>query len=95
VKLLGEWRPGSKDGSLPVDDVDGDDEDEGDAKEDGVAVLQISWRFVVRANIYECQLGTFCTWGFDLLEKNGVAGIVKTPARKSLDHPLPPVADAE
>jgi len=27
--------------------------------------------------------------------KKGVAGIVKTPAKKSLDHPFPPVAEAE
>ena len=33
--------------------------------------------------------------GHDSLEKNGVAGIVRTPARKSRDHPLPPVAEAE
>ena len=33
--------------------------------------------------------------GRGLLSKKGVAGMVKTPARKSLDHPLPPVADAE
>lgn len=30
-----------------------------------------------------------------MLEKNGVAGIVKTPARKSRDQPFPPVAEAE
>ena len=27
--------------------------------------------------------------------KKGVAGIVSTPARKSRDHPFPPVAEAE
>lgn len=27
--------------------------------------------------------------------KKGIAGRVRTPARKSRDHPLPPVADAE
>jgi hypothetical protein len=52
VQLLGERRPSSKFGSLPVDDVDGNDEDEGDAEEDGVAVLQISWGFVVGANVF-------------------------------------------
>lgn len=34
--------------------------------------------------------------GFEpMLVKNGVAGTVRTPARKSLDHPFPPVAEAE
>ncbi|KXS95697.1 hypothetical protein AC578_838 [Pseudocercospora eumusae] len=30
-----------------------------------------------------------------MFEKKGVAGTVRTPARKSRDHPFPPVADAE
>jgi hypothetical protein len=30
-----------------------------------------------------------------MLEKNGVAGTVRTPARKSRAQPLPPVAEAE
>ena len=34
-------------------------------------------------------------WLAPIFEKNGVAGIVRTPAKKSRDHPLPPVADAE
>ena len=55
VKMLSEGRPGSKGWSLPVNDVYGDHEDEGDTEEDGVAVLQISWRFVVGADVYECQ----------------------------------------
>lgn len=33
-------------------------------------------------------------WG-NLLSKKGVAGMVNTPARKSRDQPLPPVAEAE
>jgi hypothetical protein len=30
-----------------------------------------------------------------MLEKNGIAGSVRTPARKSRAQPLPPVAEAE
>jgi hypothetical protein len=33
-ELLGKWGALSEDWSLPVDDVDGEDEDEGDAEED-------------------------------------------------------------
>lgn len=33
-KLLSKWRSFSENRSLPVDNIDGDDEDEGDAGED-------------------------------------------------------------
>jgi hypothetical protein len=37
----------------------------------------------------------FAKWFFPpMLVKNGVAGSVSTPAKKSRAHPLPPVAEA-
>jgi hypothetical protein len=57
VELLGEWWSGSEFEALPVDDVDSDDEEEGDADEDRVAVLQVAWRFVVGTNIY-CKVNS-------------------------------------
>lgn len=51
--MLSEGRPGSKDRAFPIDDVDGDDEDKGDTEEDRVAVLEVSWRLVMGANIGE------------------------------------------
>jgi len=46
-ELLGEWRAFTEDGTFPVDDVDGDHEDEGDAEEDCGGV----WEMVFAANV--------------------------------------------
>lgn len=40
-QLLGEWRPLSQRGALPVDDIDGDDEHERDGEQDRACVLQV------------------------------------------------------
>lgn len=38
----------------------------------------------------------YSRWYFPpMLVKKGVAGMVRTPARKSRDQPFPPVAEAE
>lgn len=42
-----------------------------------------------------CQIEASTAQESYILVKKGVAGIVNTPAKKSLDHPLPPVAEAE
>ena len=41
LELLSEGGAGAQGGSLPVDDVDGDDKDEGDGEEDGGCDLQV------------------------------------------------------
>jgi hypothetical protein len=43
VELLREGRAFPQHGTLPVDDVDGDDEQEGDAEEDRVGVFEVMW----------------------------------------------------
>ncbi len=50
---------------------------------------------IFAANVYKSQLIVPDTKKETPLVKNGVAGTVNTPARKSLAHPLPPVAEAE
>ena len=39
--MLGEGRAVAERGTLPVDDVDGDDEHQGDAEEDGGGLLEV------------------------------------------------------
>jgi hypothetical protein len=48
-ELLCKWRALSQDGTFPVDDVDGDHEDEGDAEEDCGSV----WEMVFAANVWD------------------------------------------
>ena len=95
-ELLREGGALAQDGSFPVDDVDGDDEDEGDAEEDRAGVFDV--HAFGGADVWGEMLVRW--WGMErvgchLLVKKGVAGMVRTPARKSRDQPFPPVADAE
>jgi hypothetical protein len=51
VELLREGGAGPEFGAFPVDDVDGDDEDDRDAEEDRVAIFEVPGRSVVRADV--------------------------------------------
>ena len=57
-EVLGEGGPGAQGGALPVDDVDGDDEDKGNAEEDRVAVLEVSRGFVEGSDVF--RRGCLC-----------------------------------
>jgi len=57
-ELLREWRALAEDGAFPVDDVDGDNEDEGDAEEDCGGVCEMVFAFA--ANVGEEWSGGKC-----------------------------------
>jgi hypothetical protein len=84
----------SEDGTFPIDYVDGDDKDKRDA--DWVLMWLVYGRvwegvWAGLQRIVEASASGL----LPMLVKKGVAGMVRTPARKSLAHPLPPVAEAE
>lgn len=89
-ELLGKGRSVAEDGSFPVDYIDCCHENERDAEEDRRCVGE-----GIRADVWRNVSTDQRRQGVNLLLKKGVAGTVSTPARKSLDHPLPPVAEAE
>jgi len=61
-ELLGEGGAFAEGGSLPVDDVDGEDEEEGDYGEDGGGVGEV----VVAANVWRCDVSFGgLGWGWD------------------------------
>ena len=91
VELLSKWRAATKYWTFPIDHIDSDDENERDTD----FKLSVTFDERIPENLQR-MVEASARWFFPpILVKNGVAGIVSTPARKSLAQPFPPVADAE